>query len=328
MSLGTLNVHNGAVQDNGMGAFGVDVLFVLTAFLAGIFLLYVTSRPDFAVLRDRTRDGKKGSFRGLAGGWIGAGRQWRVQRWAEGFLAVAVLITFFASQTTLGWEFQLGPGKDWDSSIYPFQFDLAALQAGTAMLVLVMSVLRGRLQNKALIGDKQYDALGKLMIALGLLFLYFRWCDYITAWFGHQQTEWPIQMGRTDEYPVAFVLTILGCILIPIFANIFGAVRRSPVLLGVVSLFMLAGVWCQRFLDTTPTFDYRATPISVTSVLGGLEAFVGVGALFLLTYFAAVPVYSALSWWGLSKWRSRSAVRPFGNATVTVMVEDPPVWEN
>ncbi len=312
----------------GAGNFGIDVLFVLTAFLAGTFLLYLTSRPDFAVLRDRNRDGKKGAFRGLAGGWIGAERQWRVQRWAEGFLAIAVIITFFASQTTLGWDFQLGPGKEWDSSIYPFQFNIGALQAGTAMLVLVMTILRGRLQNKALIGDKQYDALGKMMIAFGLIFFYFRWCDYITAWFGHQPDEWPLQMGRTVAYPFAFVMTILGCMAIPIFANIFGAVRKSPLLLSIVSLFMLAGVWCQRFLDTTPAFDYRAMPINGASLIGGLSAFIGVGALFGLTLFMAIPVYSALSWWGLSKWRSRSAVRPFGNSTVTVMVEDPPVWEN
>jgi Ni/Fe-hydrogenase subunit HybB-like protein len=324
----TLKVWEYSQQDIGFNAFTVDILFVVAAFLAGIFMLGLMSRPDFAVLRDRAPESKKGWFRSLAGGWIGATRQWKVQRWAEGFFAVIIVITFFASQTSLGWDFQLAPGKDWDSSIYPFQFSILALQGGAAMLVLVMSIVRGRIQNKTMIGDKQYDAIGKMMIAFGLIFFYFRWCDYITAWFGHEPSEWPLQVARISGYPLAFVCTVLGCMAIPIFANIFGRVRKSPLLLSIVSICMLVGIWCQRFLDTTPAFNYRDMPIDATSMLGGLEAFVGVGALLLLTYFAAIPVYSAVSWWGLSRWRSRSSVRPFGNSTVTVMVEDPPVWEN
>jgi hypothetical protein len=34
-----------------------------------------------------------------------------------------------------------------------------------------------------------------------------------------------------------------------------------------------------------------------------------------------------MSWWGTSKDRMRTAERKMGNAVVTVMVEDPPVWE-
>jgi hypothetical protein len=310
------------------GSFGIDCGFIITSYLAGVFLLFLTSRPDFAGLRDRAAAGKKRGYARLAAGWRGTQSQWRALRWAEGFLVVAVVMLFFASQTVIGWDFQLAAGADWDSSIFPFQVNLAGLMSGCAMLVLVMTAVRYSMRSNA-IGDKQYDAIGKLMIALGLLFFYFRWCDYITAWYGHTPEEWQTQLGRIIRYPIAFTLTVVGCMAVPIFANIFKGVRTSPFWLSCISVLMLVGIWCQKFLDTVPTFGYGAAgAMDPAAAWAGALTLVGFGALFLLTYFFGMPLFSAMSWWSLSKWRTRSAVRPMGNATVTVMVEDPPVWEN
>jgi hypothetical protein len=310
-------------------SFTIDCLFTITAYLAGFFLLWITSRPDFASLRDRAESGRRRTYQRMAGGWIGSEHQWRVMRLCEAFLVVAVVMTFFAAQTVIGWDLELASGIGWDSSIFPFQMNLGALMAGTAMLVLLMTAMRGRLKGSGIVGEKQYDSIGKLLLAFGLLSFYFRWCDYITAWYGHTPQEWALQLDRITHFPILFTIMVIGSMLLPIFANIFAQVRRSPVLLSLMSILILISIWCQRFLDTTPAFGYWSPgAMGVAGILMGLLTLVGIGALFVLTYFVAVPVYSAISWWGMSKWNSRSAVQPLGNAAVTVMVEDPPVWEN
>lgn len=318
-------------------SFLIDCIFVVTAYLAGYFLLRLGALPDFAALRDRAPANRRKAFAGSArgafgilggGGFIGAQRQWQILRLGEGFIMIGAVMAFFASQTVMGWDFQLAAGAVWDSSIFPFQVNLSALMAGTAMLTLIMTVVRGRMRGGDVIGDKQYDALGKLMIALGLLFFYFRWCDYITAWYGHTPEEWNVQLERTTHFPVLFTLMVIGCIILPIFANIFRQVRTSRFLMCLLSLFALLGLWCQKFLDTVPAFGYVPGAMDPAAAWAGVLALVTVGALFLLTYFWAIPRYSTMSWWSMSKWRTRSSVRPLGNASVTVMVEDPPVWEN
>ena len=66
-----------------------DALAVGTAFLAGWMLLYLTSLPDFAMLRDRAPDRieRKESFYGQDRAFSLASaseHQWRVLRRAEG----------------------------------------------------------------------------------------------------------------------------------------------------------------------------------------------------------------------------------------------------
>ena len=51
--------------------------------------------------------------------------------------------------------------------------------------------------------------------------------------------------------------------------------------------------------------------------------FAGMAAMFVLTYLIAARYFPIMSWWGTSKERTRTAERQMGNATVTVMVEDP-----
>ena len=313
---------------------GWDAVMVGTAFIAGWFLLFLTALPDFAMLRDRAPDGSKEKrlysrmtqWRGIR--WVGADQQWRVLRRAEGVLVIGVVVTFVGSQTVLGWDFQLAAARDWDSSIFAPLYTLGSVLAAVSMAVLLMTVVNRLLRGRGFFTDAQYDNLGKFMVGLALIWTYFRICDFLTAWYGHIPSEWNLQQSRTIAFPVLVGLMALGCSAAPIFGNLFPRNRKRRWALCGISILVLTGIVSQRFLDTVPTFapKYGMEPLLPTGP--AIVVFFGITAMFVLTFLIGARYFPIMSWWGTSKERTRTAERRMGNTTVTVMVEDPPLWEN
>ena len=99
-----------------------------------------------------------------------------------------------------------------------------------------------------------YDNLGKLMIGLGLIWFYFRCCDYLTAWYGRTPEEWDLQKFRTSLFPFLAIYMGFGCFVAPVFGNMIGLFRRSALGVCTISIFVLTGLATQRYLDTVPTF--------------------------------------------------------------------------
>lgn len=306
-----------------------DSLAVGTGYIAGWMLLYLTSLPDFAMLRDRAADGtKEKKFYGrIAWFWRGTDYQWRVLRRAEGVLVVGILASFIGSQTVLGWDFQLAAARNWDSSIFAPLYTLSSLLGALAMAVLVMTVANRLLRGRGFFTLTQYDSLGKFMVGIALLWTYFRICDFLTAWYGHIPEEWMLQQSRTVLLPVVVGLMVLGCSALPIFGNLTPFFRKKPWALCTISVFVLIGIACQRYLDTNPTFAPKYGRESLLPAGPALLVFFSLAAMFVLTYLIAGRYFPLMSWWGTSKERTRTAERRMGNATVTVMVEDPPLWE-
>lgn len=331
-----------------------DNVAIGTAYIAGWLQLYLTSLPDFAILRDRAPEGSKEQrfYRRVAGGpylghivgrqrilgfipwprfervdWTGAEHQWRVLRRVEGVLVVGIIISYVASQTVLGWDYQLAAARDWDSSIFAPLFTLGSLLGGMAAAILVMTAVSFILKGRGFFSATQYDNIGKTMIGLGLIWFYFRWCDYMTAWYGHIPAEWQLQNDRTRVYPVMLGLMIFGCFVAPVFLNFFRTFRRSVWAMCTLSVFILLGLAAQRYLDTVPTFALKWKATDLEPTVPGFLIFIGLAGMFVLTYLIGARYFPIMSWWGTSKDRTRTAERQMGNATVTVMVEDPPIWE-
>src|SRR5690349_19547557 len=97
-----------------------DALSIGTAYVAGWILLYLTSLPDLAALRDRAPAGSRQAsfYTRVSGFWRFGDGQWSTLRLAEGTMLVGVLLSFVGSQTVLGWDFQLAAARNWDSSIF------------------------------------------------------------------------------------------------------------------------------------------------------------------------------------------------------------------
>jgi molybdopterin-containing oxidoreductase family membrane subunit len=237
------------------------------------------------------------------------------------------VVAFVVSQTVLGWDFQLAAARNWDSSIFAPLYTLSSLLGAVAMTVLVTVMNNRVLRGRGFVTEQHYDNLGRVMIALGLVWFYFRWCDYLTTWYGRIPHEWFIQNNRVTAFPVMAGLTLFCCTIAPVFGNMFRKIRTRPLGLSIISVLVLIGVALQRYLDTVPTF---APNYPLTELAPGIPAilvFLGLAGMFVLTYLIAARYIPIMSWWGICKERTRTEDRPLGNATLPLMVEDVPVWE-
>lgn len=306
-----------------------DALAIGTAYVAGWMLLYLTSIPDFALLRDRVDCDMRlrALYARLSTGWHGSHSQWTTLRFAEGILVIGGLVAFTASQTVLGWDFQLASARDWDSSIFAPLYTLGSLLGGLAMSTLVMTAVKRVLGDRSPIRVDHYDNIGKFMIGLGLLWFYFRWCDFLTAWYEHVPAEWQIQNNRITAFPYLAGLMVLGCFVVPVFANMFAPIRKSTAGQCVISLFVLTGIAVQRFLDTVPTFAPNYPVTALTPSFASIVAFAGLTAMFVLTYLIGARFVPIASVWGAVKSRTRSSTWAIGGEHVDVIAVDPPVWE-
>jgi hypothetical protein len=311
------------------GPVAWDAVAIGTAYVAGWALVFLTSLPDFAVLRDRSAPGSKQQhlYARLALRWTGAERQWRALRRAEGVLLTGVIVAFVASQTVLGWDFQLASARDWDSSIFAPLYTIGSLLGGASMAVLVLTVTNRSLKGSDFISSRQYDNLGRVMIALGLVWFYFRWCDYLTAWYGRLPAEWAIQNNRVEAFPFLAALMVFGCFVAPVFGNMIRPFRTTAAGSCLISVTVLIGIAVQRYLDTVPTFSPNYPLSALKPTIPSMTVFIGLAAMYVLTYLLAAKYIPIMSWWGIGKDRTRSDTRAFGNGVVTVMVSDPPVWE-
>jgi len=311
------------------GPLAWDAVAIGTAYVAGWALLFLTSLPDFAILRDRSESGSKQErlYRRLALNWRGTEKQWRSLRLAEGVLVVGIIVAFVASQTVLGWDFQLAAARDWDSSIFAPLYTIGSLLGGTALAVLVMTFVDRTIRGGSFLTIRQYDNLGRVMIALGLVWFYFRWCDYLTAWYGRLPSEWLIQNNRVTAFPILAAIMVIGCFGVPVFGNMIRIFRTTRAGLCTISVIVLIGLAVQRYLDTVPTFAPNYPLAALKPTIPTMVIFAGLTALFVLTYLLAAKYIPIMSWWGTGKEGTRTATRSFGNGTVTVMVADPPVWE-
>lgn len=311
------------------GSMLFDSLAIGTAYLAGWMLLYLTSIPDFGALRDKLpADSKKQHFyRRIALSWQGAAKQWRTLRLAEGVMVFGVIVSFVASQTVQGWDFQLASARDWDSSIFAPLYTVGSLLGGLALTALVATATSHAAKLPNLVTSLHYDNLGRFMIGLGLVWFYFRWCDYLTAWYGNIPEEWALQNNRVTAFPILAAVMVIGCFVVPVFGNMFRAIRTSPVGLCTISVCVLIGLAVQRFLDTVPTFAPNYPLSALIPSAATILVFAGLSGMFVLTYLVAARYFPVVSWWGLSKRLSRMHESTLGNGSVDVMLEDPPIWE-
>jgi len=306
-----------------------DSLAIGTVYLAGWVLLYLTSLPDFSALRDKIPVAAKRHrlYRLLAGRWVGAQEQWTRLRLAEGILVVGLLIAFVISQTVLGWDFQLASARDWDSSIFAPLYTLGSLLGGLAVSVLAMTVISKVLPTKSPFTIEQYDNLGRFMLGLGLVWFYFRWCDYLTAWYGQIPAEWLLQNNRVTAFPILAGLMTFGCFIAPVFGNMLRPLRTTAWGLCTISVLVLMGLLVERYLDTVPTFAPNYPLSALMPSVASVTVFLGLSAMYVLTYLLSARFIPIISGWGMMKDHMRKGKMAMGGASLDVMMEEPPVWE-
>ncbi len=241
-----------------------DVIIISTYLVISILLLYLSLLPDIALCRDRLTavpKWKKWMYRVLSINWSNHPKQIETHYKITKILAISVLPVAFAIHTVTSWLFATTWRPGWDSTNLGPYFVSGAFMAGAAVIIVAMYLIRVHLKLKKYITELHFENMGKLLVLLSLVYLYFNINEYLGPAFKMVGVEGEhITELFTGKYAPMYWFVQLGGLILPIIFLIFKPFRK-PLPIFIISIFVVLGAWFKRFLIVIPSLQHPYLPI-------------------------------------------------------------------
>ncbi len=250
-----------------------DILSIATYLTGSTLFLYVPMIPDIALLRDRFAEGppwRRRLYSILALGWKGTEAQRHLLERIMGVMAVLIIPIAVSVHTVVSWIFGMTLRAGWNSTIFGPYFVSGALFSGAAAVVTAMAAFRWAYHLDDYITEAHFRRMGYLVIALGMIYAYFTFAEYLTPAY---------KMAAAER-------GYLTAVFSGQFAGLFWFTQVSGVLLPVLLLTLPRISWVPRLarvpiLRPVPALAAVATSVVLlllpavlpqTAALGGLAA--------------------------------------------------------
>jgi hypothetical protein len=193
-----------------------------------------------------------------------------------------VLFVFTVTIVAIDWVMSLDPV--WASTIFGFLFVATWGLSGLAFTIAVMAVLAQYRPLNQIVAQRHFHDLGKLLLALVMLWSYFAFSQYLIIWSGNLPEEIRYYLHRTRGAWGAIALAvILLHFAFPFLFLLSRSVKRDSRKLMIIAVLILL----MRLIDffwmiaPNPTFYYEHFHVSWMD----LVAPVAIGGLWLAAYF-------------------------------------------
>ena len=285
-----------------------DVCSIGLYFTASSIYLYVPMIPDLALIRDlKIRPTWLYWFLGI--GYQDTPRARRVLQRIISVLAVAVIPIAVSVHTVIAWIFALTLRPMWHSTIFGPYFVVGAIYSGIAALILAMAVLRRVYHLEAYFKAIHFKNMGLLLLLMSLLWAYFTFAEYLTAWYGGEEAELATFWAKlTGPFAIPFWLMVISCLVVP-FALMCRAGTRGVWGTSVASAFVVLGMWLERYTIVVPTsLQPRITMASTHYLPSWVELSIMAATFsgFILVYMVATKFFPIISLWEIQEGREES----------------------
>lgn len=292
-----------------------DVLVISTYLVISLMLLFYPLLPDFAILKKHFADQPKLSkwYGKLSLNWTGNKEQERLYNKSINTLSILIIPVAFGIHTVTAWLFATTYRPGWDSSNFGPYFIAGAFVAGAGAVVVIMYVLRKVYHLEAYITDFHFDKMGKLLVLLCLVYLYFNVNEYLVpAYKTTTEEAGHLYSLFVGDYAIMFWSVIIGGLVIPTLVLLFPK-GRKPLPLFLVGILVVVGAWWKRYIIVTPTLlhpflPFQGVPKSWHSYFpSGLEWTITFGTLasallimtILFRYLPIIPIHETAEEKGL-----------------------------
>ena len=239
-----------------------DVTVITTYFFISLLLLYIPLLPDMKILLEGTE--KKGFYKlykFMGSFWKGTHMQFRISKKAINILCVAIIPVAFSIHTVTSWLFATTYRPGWDSTNFGAYFISGAFLVGSGAVCVAMYVFRKYYKLESYITEAHFDKMGKIVVMLGMLYLYFNVNEYLIPYFKMKKSEEAFLNGLfVGEFAFVFWTAIFGGMLIPMFVMLFRK-GRTPLPMFICGIMIVVGAWLKRYLIVTPTLLHPFLPM-------------------------------------------------------------------
>ena len=253
---------------------------------------YVGLIPDLAVLRDRTTSRAGRAIYGIfAMGWRGSAKHWANYESAYRLLAGVATPLVVSVHTVVSLDFAISVVPGWHSTVFPPYFVAGAIYSGFAMVLTLTLPLRSLFGLEDFITTRHLENMAKVMLATGLVVAYGYGLEAFMAWYSGNDLERFMMDNRVwGPYGRYYWALIVTNVAVPQLLWL-RRVRRSPIALFVVAMFINVGMWLERFVivvtslhrDFLPSsWDmYHPTRWDIATFVGSIGLFLSLLFLFI-----------------------------------------------
>jgi Ni/Fe-hydrogenase subunit HybB-like protein len=269
-----------------------DVFAVSTYFTVSLLFWYVGLIPDLATMRDRATSKVRRIAYGIFSlGWRGSTRHW--QHYEKAYLLLAGLSTplVLSVHTIVSFDFAVSQLPGWHTTIFPPYFVAGAIFSGFAMVLTLLIPIRKWYGLEHIITIKHLENMAKIILLTGTMVGYAYGMEFFIAWYSGNPYETFAFVNRAfGPYAWAYWIMV-SCNVISPQLVWFKRIRRSPVALFILSIFVNIGMWFERFVITVTSLHrdflpsswdyYSATIWDVGMLFGSFGLFFTLFCLFI-----------------------------------------------
>ncbi len=293
-----------------------DILSISTYLTGSLIYLYLPLIPDIALARDRLK-GKVSApqwwlYKVLAVGWQNTPDQRARLERILSIMMVLIIPIAISVHTVVSWIFGMTLRAGWNSTVFGPYFVVGAIFSGTAGIITVMAIFRRVFRLGEYITEKHFKYLGYLLLALGIIYVYFTAAEYITT--GYKLAEgdkFLLQELMLGRYALPFWIFAIGGTLVPILIIALPWTRTIP-LIVVGSVLVNVGMWLKRFVIVVPSLALPLMPYDWGVYWPSwVEVSITVGAFawFALLFTLFARVFPIISVWEVADAWERQGAR-------------------
>jgi len=277
-----------------------DLTVVSTYLAISVLLFYLPLIPDLAIMRDRKGSEfpkwKLNLYKSLALGWKGNAQQYATVYHAVRVLMILIIPIGLSIHTVTSWLFAATLRPGWDSTIFGPYFVVGAFVAGSAALIILMYVYRIRYDLKDYFEDLHFDRMGKLLVLVCLVYLYFNINEFLVPAYKMKSAEGVhLKDLFSGGYAFLFWFVQIAGIALPILL-IQLKYFRKPLPLTIISVFVLFSSWFKRYLIVIPTMEHPFLPVQ--NVPEHFHHYAPTSTeimIMLFSFFASILIISVLA---------------------------------
>lgn len=226
----------------------------------GVWIALAYFLNKWSLAQDRTADNRyTKNMRVLSGG---------------GMVALIFSVTF----ASIDWYMSIEP--DWFSTIYGFIFVAAWTLSALAFVIAVMARLSREEPMRRIVAPLHFHDLGKLLLALVMLWAYFAFSQFLIIWSGNLPEEITWYIRRIHGGWGALIITIgILHFAAPFLFLLSRGIKRNPGKLVFIAVLVLVMRSVDLLWMLAPAFEHRMW------ILMDFVAVIGFGGLWL-AFFA------------------------------------------
>lgn len=194
-----------------------------------------------------------------------------------------VLLVFTVTFAAIDWFMSLEP--EWYSTIYGFIFLASWTLSALAFTVAVMAALSRHEPMNRIVAQLHFHDLGKLLLAMVMLWSYFAFSQFLIVWSGNlpEEIHWYLPRIHGVWGAIALAVIVLH-FAFPFLFLLSRSLKRNAGKLVIVAVLILVMRLIDLFWTITPAFSGEHFHVSWMDIV----APIGLGGLWLAAFARAL----------------------------------------